>query len=89
MSNKIRIVKRYKPGTPKAGIEEADIVEVGGGSDGCARFVAAVNANPRIDYEIVDYEAALVTNMERPEVIHNPTGGSTGRLLVPGKDFPA
>lgn len=87
MGNKIRIVKRYKAGTPKAGIEEADIVELNGGAEGAARFVTAVNANPRQEYEIIDYEVALITQMERPEVITNPTGGATGKLLLPGKDY--
>lgn len=87
MGNKIRIVKRYKNGSPKAGIEEADIVEIEGGSDGAARFITAINANPDHDFEIIDYEIALLTKMERPEIVTNPTGGATGRVLLPGKDF--
>ena len=87
MGNKIRIVKRYRAGTPKAGIEEADIVEIEGGSEGAARFVTAINANPRHEFEIIDYEIALITKMEGPEIITNPTGGGLGRVLLPGKDF--
>tara|TARA_R100001086_G_C11657008_1_gene209034 strand:- start:205 stop:468 length:264 start_codon:yes stop_codon:yes gene_type:complete len=87
MGNKIRIVKRYNHLSGKPGIEEADIVEIEGGAEGAARFVTAVNANPRIDYEIIDYEVALITQMERPEIITNPTGGGTGKVLLPGKDF--
>lgn len=87
MGNKIRIVKRYKDWSPYAGIEEADIVEIEGGSDGAARFITAVNASDKLDYQIIDYEVALLTKMEGPEVLSNPTGGGIGRLLVPGKDF--
>lgn len=87
MGNKIRIVKRYRNGSPKAGIEEADVVEIEGGAEGCARFVAAINANPNHDFEIIDYEVALITKMERPEILKNPTGGGVGKVLLPGKDF--
>lgn len=87
MGNKIRIVKRYKNTSPKAGIEEADVVEIDGGAEGAARFVTMVNANPNHEYEIIDYEVALITKMERPEVITNPTGGGVGKVLLPGKDF--
>lgn len=87
MGNKIRIVKRYKNGSPKAGIEEADVVEIEGGAEGAALFVTKINANPDHDFEIIDYEIALLTKMERPEVLSNPTGGGTGRVLLPGKDF--
>lgn len=88
MGNKIRITKRYTDG-PKAGIVEADVVEIEGGADGAARFVTAVNANPRIDYDIVDYEVALITKMERPEILENPTGGRLGKMLLPGVDYKA
>lgn len=87
MGNKIRIVKRYKNTSPKVGIEEADIVEVEGGADGAARFVTAINANPNHEFEIIDYEVALITQMERPEVITNPSGGAIGKVLLPGRDF--
>lgn len=87
MGNKIRIVKRYRNDHPKAGIEEADVVEIDGGAEGAARFVSAINANPRHDFEIIDYEVALITKMERPEILTNPTGGGIGRVLLPGKDF--
>ena len=87
MGNRIRIVKRYKAGTPKSGIEEADVVDIEGGADGAARFVTAVNANRKLDWQIIDYEVALITKMERPEIITNPSGGGVGKLLVPGKDY--
>jgi hypothetical protein len=87
MGNRIRIVKRYRNTSPKAGIEEADVVEIEGGAEGAARFVAAVNANKLHDFEIIDYEVVLITKMERPEILTNPTGGAVGRLLLPGKDF--
>jgi hypothetical protein len=87
MGNRIRIVKRYKNTSPKAGIEEVDIIEIEDGADGAARFVTAINANPNHEFEIIDYEAALITKIERPEVITNPTGGGTGKVLLPGKDF--
>lgn len=86
MGNKIRIVKRYTMG-PKAGIEEADIVEIEGGAEGAAQFVSRINANPRHEFEIIDYEVVLITKMERPEIIKNPTGGGVGKVLLPGKDF--
>lgn len=87
MGNKIRIVKRYNHLSPKVGIEEADIVEVEGGSEGAAMFVSKINASSKIDYEIIDWEVALITNMEGPEIITNPSGGGTGKVLLPGKDF--
>ena len=87
MGNKIRIVKRYNNLSPKVGIEEADVVEIEGGAKGAANFVSKVNANSRIDYEIIDWEVALITKMERPEVIKNPSGGGVGKVLLPGKDF--
>lgn len=83
---KIRIVKKYTDG-PMAGIEEADVVNIEGGAEGCARFISAINANPRVPYEIVDYEVVLITRMERPEILTNPTGGRLGKILLPGKDF--
>jgi len=73
MGNKIRIVKRYNNLSPKAGIEEADVVEVEGGAEGAARFVTGINASDKIDFEIIDYEIALITKMEGPEVITNNT----------------
>lgn len=87
MGNRIRIVKRYRNGSPKAGIEEADVVDIEGGAEGAARFVTAINANPNHDFEIIDYEVALITKMERPEILKNPTGGGVGKVLLPGKDF--
>ena len=88
MGNKIRIVKEYTDG-PLAGATEADIVEIEGGAEGCAAFIAAVNATPHIPYNIIDYEVVLITKMERPELLTNPTGGRIGKLLIPGKDFKA
>lgn len=85
MGNRIRIVKRYKNTSPKAGIEEADVVEIEGGASGAASFVSKINANPRHEFEIIDWEVALITSMEGPEVIKNPTGGGTGKLILPGK----
>ncbi len=87
MGNKIRIVKRYKAWSPFAGIEEADVVEIEDGAEGAARFVTAVNASDKLDYEIIDYEVALITRMERPELLKNPTGGGVGKVLLPGKDY--
>ncbi|ARB06155.1 hypothetical protein FDH38_gp101 [Dinoroseobacter phage vB_DshS-R5C] len=87
MGNKIRIVKRYNDLSPKAGITEADVVDIEGGAEGAARFVTAINANPNIDFEIIDYEVALITKMENPEILENKTGGATGKVLLPGKDF--
>ena len=83
MGNRIRIVKRYKSNSPKVGIEEADVVEIHGGADQAARFVVGVNASPTIDYEIIDWEIALISKMERPEILSNPTGGGTGKLILP------
>lgn len=88
MGNKIRIVKKYTDG-PLAGCEEADVVDIEGGAVGAARFVTMVNATPHIPYEIIDWEVALITKMENPELLSNPTGGRTGKLLLPGKDFKA
>lgn len=83
MGNKIRIVKRYNHLSPKVGIEEADIVEIEGGAEGAANFVSKINASQKIDYEIIDWEVALITKMEGPEVIKNPTGGGVGKLILP------
>lgn len=83
MGNRIRIVKRYKNTSPKAGIEEADVVDIEGGADGAARFVTSINANPNHDFEIIDYEVALITSMEGPEILKNPTGGGTGKVILP------
>lgn len=83
MGNRIRIVKRYNNNSPKAGITEADVVEIEGGAEGAARFVTSINANPNVDFEIIDYEVALITKMERPEILINNTGGGTGKLIRP------
>lgn len=83
MGNRIRIVKRYKNTSPKAGIEEADVVDIEGGADGAARFVTSINSNPNHDFEIIDYEVALITKMEGPEILKNPTGGGTGKVILP------
>ena len=80
-----RIIKKHTDG-PMAGIVEADTVDVKDRT-AMALFVLAVNANPQIHYEIIDYEQALISSMENPEVLENPTGGRLGKLLVPGKDF--
>ncbi len=82
MGNKIRIVKKYNNLSPKAGIEEADVVEIEGGASGAARFVTAINANDKIDFDIIDYEVALITKMEKPEIVTNKTGGATGKLII-------
>lgn len=79
---KIRILKKYKSWSEKAGIEEADYVELED-SNACAEFVTKVNANDDLDWEIVDYEVALITKMEGPEITKNPTGGGVGRLILP------
>ena len=83
MGNRIRIVKRYNNRSPQSGIEEADIVDIEGGAAGAARFVTAVNASKVLDYEIIDYEVALITKMEGPEILSNKTGGGTGKLIMP------
>jgi hypothetical protein len=83
MGNRIRIVKRYNNLSPMSGIEEADVVEIEGGSAGAARFVIGINASPTIDYEIIDWEVVLITKMEGPEIIKNETGGATGKLIMP------
>tara|TARA_R110000787_G_scaffold631_8_gene2355 strand:- start:109 stop:360 length:252 start_codon:yes stop_codon:yes gene_type:complete len=83
MANKIRIVKKYNHLSPKSGIEEADVVEIEGGAEGAAMFVSKINANHRIDYQIIDWEIALISKMERPEVLTNRTGGGTGKLIMP------
>jgi len=83
MGNQIRIVKRYNHLSPKVGIEEADIVEIEGGAQGAAMFVSKINANSKIDYEIIDWEVALITSMEGPEILKNPSGGGTGKLILP------
>lgn len=86
---KLRIVKEYRPWSPKAGIQEADIVDIPGGSEECAQFVSRVNAGSKSEFDIIDWELVLTTKMERPEILKNPTGGGTGKLLLPGKDFKA
>jgi len=83
MGNRIRIVKRYNNLSPKVGIEEADTVEIEGGAQGAAMFVSKINANSKIDYEIIDWEVALITSMEGPEILKNPSGGGTGKLILP------
>ncbi len=83
---KFRIVKKHTDG-PMAGIVEADTVDIEGGRGAMALWVLAVNVNPQIHFEIIDYEQALISNMENPEVLENPTGGRLGKLLLPGKDF--
>lgn len=82
-AHKIRIVKRYKNNSPHHGIEEADIVEIEGGADGAARFVTAVNLNDKNDFEIIDWDIPLITKLEGPEILTNPTGGGTGKLILP------
>lgn len=66
-----------------AGIEEADVVEIEGGPEACGEFVGKINANPRVPYDIIDYEVALITRMKQPEILKNPTGGRTGKLILP------
>lgn len=82
MGNSIRIVKRYNDKSPKSGIEEADVVNIEGGAEGAAMFVSKVNANSRLDYEIIDWEVALISKMQRPEILTNKTGGGTGKLIL-------
>jgi len=82
MGNKIEITKQYRSTSPKAGIIETDTVEVEGGADGAARFVSRINANPRHEFEIIDYNVKLVTKLEGPRIIKNPTGGGTGKLIT-------
>jgi len=83
MGNKIRIVKKYNERSPKSGITEADVVEIEGGAAGAARFVVGVNASPTIDYEIIDWEVVLISEMSSPEILENMTGGGTGKLIMP------
>lgn len=79
---KIRILKLYKSSSPKAGIEEADYVELKNASD-AAEFVSKINATERLDYEIIDWDVAMITSMDAPEIVKNPTGGGTGKLILP------
>ena len=81
---KISIVKRYRSWHHKAGIEEADYVELED-SNACAEFVTAVNANDKCEFEIIDYSVALIAKMETPEILKNPTGGGVGKLILPNE----
>jgi len=82
---KFRIIKKHTDG-PMASIVEADTIDMADRA-AMAQFALAVNSNPQVPYEIVDYEQALISTMENPELLENPTGGRLGKLLLPGKDF--
>lgn len=78
----LRIVKRYNHrSNGLAGVEVADTVNLpGAGSHECAQFVTRVNSNDELDYEIIDYEVALISKMDAPEILTNPTGGKVGKI---------
>jgi hypothetical protein len=73
-----RIVKKYNNKSALNGIVQSDTIEFADRS-ACARFVLAVNNNPSVGYEIVDYEQALVTTDNKAEILENPTGGFVGK----------
>lgn len=79
MTRSIRIVKRYRDWTPRAGIIEVDTVAIAGGAAECAAFVTKINANHRHEFEIIDYGVAWTSDSTR-EIIENPTGGHVGSL---------
>lgn len=75
----VRIVKRYNSLSSKHGIVETDKVRFPD-ANAAARFVTSVNSNPRIDYEIIDYDVVLAHVSEGPEILENPTGGYVGKI---------
>ena len=74
----IRIVKQYNNRSAKNGIIEVDQLSFES-LDAAAQFISKVNANRKIDYDIIDYERALITSGNK-EIIVNPTGGYMGKL---------
>lgn len=74
---KWRIVKRYNNLSPMNGVEVADYVEFVDAT-AVARFVAGVNSNKEVDFDIIDYERALLG--QGMEILANPTGGRTGKV---------
>jgi len=74
----IRIVKQYNHLSPKNGIVEVDFVEVPSVEE-AAQFVTRINANKKLDFEIVDYDTFTMSAGNR-EILENPTGGYTGKL---------
>lgn len=78
----IRITKQYNNRSSKNGLIEVDKIEFDS-IDDAAQFVSKVNANNNIDFEIIDYDAALIsTGQNTPEIIHNPTGGGVGKINI-------
>ena len=75
---KFRIVKQYNSLSPLNGVIETDVVDFASLED-CAAFVGAVNANKRINYDIIDYQKVLVL-VGGAEVLSNPTGGYVGKI---------
>lgn len=75
----VRITKQYNNRSPKNGVIEVDKIEFNS-IDDAALFVTKVNSSKTIDYEVIDYEAALIGGKTAPEIISNPTGGMTGKI---------
>lgn len=72
----LRIVKEYRRNSKLAGIVESDTVEIS--REDAPQFIAAVNANPKQEYTIIDHEWALIGGAN--EILENPTGGWIGRM---------
>ena len=75
----VRIIKQYNHRSPKNGIIETDSIDFKGIEE-AARFVTGVNANKKLDYDIIDYSRVLIGGGSK-EIITNPTGGYTGKLI--------
>jgi hypothetical protein len=71
----LNIVKEHD-----SGIVVSDKVEVKCRADGI-EFMAQVNANPMLDWKIIDFSWDILGLDTEPEILVNPTGGRLGKLL--------
>lgn len=75
----VRIVKEYNNKSPLNGVHEVDFVDFASAED-AALFVTRINANDKLDFEIVDYDFSGLITGGKGEIIMNPTGGYVGLL---------
>lgn len=78
----LRITKKYNNKSPLRGIVIIDKVTLQS-KDDLRRFLAGIkkaSQHGSLDWDVVDWEWALVDTAKGAEVLQNPTGGRTGKL---------
>lgn len=82
----LRIVKQYNKRSPLNGIVETDKLSFETKRNGLSwlKSITELNKLGKLDWDLIDYEWALITEGGGNEILKNPTGGYIGKLHKPG-----